>query len=273
MAEGTPRALALLVAVQGSSGHALPPDLARWRAIAEEEERRARGGAVLSAARVAALSAPVVGKAARADADAVADSVADPVALDDALRPGGVPRPAWLRAAAAAAAIDDPATGDLIAALLLCAAGTTGRLLFLPFAAVEATERAEAVAAWRAGDHDPWARAALGAAAGTVRHLRVAVHRFVRGLGEDEARLETLGRAAITARRALAHLRSELALTVPTLAGRLGGSRPAAGDALERLRELGVATEVTGRGRDRVFALTAALALVASPSEFGVEKP
>ena len=256
LAQGTPRAFALLVAAQGVGGHTLPAEVQRWVQIADEEERRARGGALLSAARVAALGAPV----------------ARPVALDEALRPGGVPRPVWIRAVAAAAALDDPPTGDLVAVLLLCAAGTTERLTFLPFAGVQPAERAESIAAWRDGETDLWARVALGEAAGTARALRLAVARFVRGLDEDEARLDSLGRAAITARRALTLLRAELALTVPTLAERLASSRPAAGDALDRLSDIGLTTEVTGRGRDRVFALTAALELVATPEEFVPER-
>ena len=232
----------------------LPGPVAIWERRADEEERRARGGALLSAARVVAFGA----------------SVPSTAALDDALRPGGVARPVWLRAAAAAAAIDDPATAELVSALLLCAVGATDALRLLPFATVEPSTRTEAIAAWRANDVEPWAHAALGAAAQSARALRLGIAGFVEQLNPDNARLDSLGRAAITARRALAFLRDGLATNVPTLAERLGCSRPAASDALDRLTELGLATEITGRGRDRVFALTSALALVALPHEFSV---
>jgi DNA-binding Lrp family transcriptional regulator len=67
-----------------------------------------------------------------------------------------------------------------------------------------------------------------------------------------------LGRAAITARSALALLRRRFVTTIPALADDLGLSRPAANDAVERLVALGLAREVTGRARDRVFAYGAA---------------
>ena len=54
-------------------------------------------------------------------------------------------------------------------------------------------------------------------------------------------------------------LRDELATSIPALATRLDCSRPAASDAVDRLVAAELATEVTDRARDRVFALTAAL--------------
>jgi hypothetical protein len=214
--------------------------------LADSEERRASGGALISGARLATLGV----------------QVADPTALDEALRPGGTPRPVWIRALAVAASIDDPGPADLVTSLLLCAAGTTARLRYLLFAGVPTTERAEAIAAWREGSLDPWARIALGAAAQTARGLRLAVVRAIAEGATEDTRLDSLGRAAISARRALQLLRDELATTVPALAERLALSRPAAGDALERLSAVGVATEITGRARDRVFALTGAWEVV-----------
>jgi hypothetical protein len=185
-------------------------------------------------------------------------AVADTAALDDALRPGGVPRPVWFRVLAAAAAIDDPIPASLVAALLLCATGTTGQVRCLPFADLDPAERSDAVASWRAGSAEPWARLGLGAAARAARTLRVGIARAVTAMPVEDATLEPLGRAAITARRALGALRQRYALSVPTLATHLDLSRPAAGDALERLAALGIATEITGQARDRVFALSAA---------------
>ena len=75
---------------------------------------------------------------------------------------------------------------------------------------------------------------------------------------EGDASLDALGRGAITARTALAFLHMEFATSVPALSARLELSRPAVGDALERLVSLGLAVEVTGRARDRVFALAGA---------------
>ena len=48
---------------------------------------------------------------------------------------------------------------------------------------------------------------------------------------------------------------------MPSLSDDLELSRPAAADALERLVDAGLATEITGRRRDRVYAYDAALAI------------
>ncbi len=48
---------------------------------------------------------------------------------------------------------------------------------------------------------------------------------------------------------------------MPSLAADLALSRPAAADALERLGDAGLAVEITGRRRDRVYAYEAALAI------------
>ncbi len=250
-----PDAVALLTVAEADStrNQGLPEEFRQWAELLDAEERRARGGTPLTAARVAAILAGEGGTA-----------IADPAALDAALRPGGAPRPVWVRALSAAAAINDVSGSEVVAALLLCAAGVTDRIRFLPFVGVAAAERATAIGAWREGNAEPWARAALGAAAAAARSLRVALGRAHAALATDAARLDALGRAAITARRAVAALHARYALTVPTLARHLACSRPAAGDALDRLVETGIAAEVTGRARDRVFALASAYALVSA---------
>ena len=260
--QATPSAARSLVAASVESLHEAMLDgaLRAHRDFVAEEERRVRGGAVLTASRIIAAG----------------HSVADPAALDAALRPGGQPRPVLLRAIAAAAALaeslatnkspaldDSPALANAVAALLLCGAGVTDELRLLPFAGVEPAARAEALEAWRAADHGPWTTAALSEAARAARSRRQSLTDALAAFAADDARLDPLGRAAITARRALAVLRDELAITVPTLATRLDCSRPAAGDAAERLVAAELATEITGRSRDRVFALSAALVAAA----------
>jgi hypothetical protein len=71
----------------------------------------------------------------------------------------------------------------------------------------------------------------------------------------DEARVrESLGRAAYSALDALALLREEIAISVPDAARALGQTPPTAGAAVARLVELGIAHEITGKARLRVFA-------------------
>jgi hypothetical protein len=183
----------------------------------------------------------------------------------EALRPGSELRPLLWRALTVAAWLSDDegiADAELLASLVLVAGGLMDRVRLLPFADWRGAARAEAAAAWRAGDGEPFMRGALGALAASARQLRVQVRLLVDSLPDEDAHLAAIGRAAVTARQALAQLRLTLATSVPDLSQRLELSRPAAGAALERLVALGLAEEVTGRARDRVFVLSSAWALV-----------
>jgi DNA-binding MarR family transcriptional regulator len=104
----------------------------------------------------------------------------------------------------------------------------------------------------------------LATVARRAREARRAVESALRGLPQEDVRLDGLGRAAISARRALAHLRAHAVTTMPLLAEELQLSRPAASDALERLVTAGLVRELTGRARDRVYAYEAACAIAGS---------
>jgi hypothetical protein len=244
--EGTPFAHDSLAAATIDTVHAalVPSDAARWIHIASAEEQRARSGAPLTASRVLGWM-PEAGSA-------------DLAALDHELRPGGATRAVLLRAVSVAAMLRTrvptyvPAS-DLVPALILCAAGNTDRLRLLPFAALDPAARAESLAAWDEGDEAPFAQLALAECARVARAERQAVIAALTGVPAEDARLDTLGRAAIMARRALHVLRHSLGTTVPLLAAELACSRPAASAALDRLIELELAREITGRARDRVF--------------------
>src|SRR5690606_41331766 len=108
----------------------------------------------------------------------------------------------------------------------------------------------------------PFSRRSLTSQAGEARHLRVQLRLLLEAQAEEDAHLASIGRAAVTGRRALATLRRDLATSVPALSAQLELSRPAAGAALERLVALGLAEEITGRGRDRVFVYAAAWGLL-----------
>ena len=230
---------------------ACPPHLLRLQEMVNGEERRARTGAPLTVARVLAHEAVVSGSLPM-----------DLTALEVALRPGGQPRPVLLRAVAASVACGEGVLAELVPALVLCSTGMTDQLRVLPFAGVESALRADSLAAWRAGDEEPFASLALAECAQVARARRIGVRRALAAMAADEAHLAPLGRAAITARRALAVLRDTLATSMPQLSTQLECSRPAAGDALERLVEVGLAREITGRQRDRVYACARSWAVV-----------
>lgn len=220
--------------------------LLRWAEIIDRAERLVRGGAPLTLARLTRLGEEI--------ASARGSAVASPIsvnaeAIDLALRDLPPRRPALERAVHVAALIEDPAVAEVGAALVLCAAGRTDRVRLLPFVSA------------RRGGSGTWPVRALGALAASSRTKRLAVTELMDAREREEDRLDTLGRAAINARRGLAVLRESLACTMPSLSADLELSRPAAADALERLVDAGLATEITGRRRDRVYAYDAALAI------------
>jgi hypothetical protein len=232
------RASLVAAAVDVVHAAALDPALDAWATRVDDGERRARSGAPLALPDV-----PV------------------PAAVHDALRPAGAPRPLLTRALHALAWAPDPATGDLLAGLVLVAGGQMDRLRMLLAPHVAGTERAAAAAAWRAGDAEPLARLVLPSAAAEARHLRLQLKLLLEAQRAEDEHLASIGRPAVTGRRVLALLRTTLATSVPDLSERLSLSRPAAGAALERLVALGLAEEITGRGRDRVFVYAGAWAL------------
>lgn len=286
-----PLDLAPLVAADGDVFHeaSLPAVVLGWRTLLAAEERRTRGGAFLSATRLEPFAPTLASYAERGRLEAVwrESGRSRPVlirALDSsAWFPSGadgaeasLPDRRAARAAIASAdagsAPDAVATGpgpvagpdEAIAALLLCAGGRTDRVRVLPFVNVAPDVRRDAIRAWRDGDEAPWARAALGATAHRARLLREAVRRATDAIAGEEEVVAAMGRAGITARRALATVRTLLAVSMPVLAEELGLSRPAAAAALERLEEAGLIREVTGRSRDRVHAYGAAMSVAES---------
>jgi hypothetical protein len=261
-----------LIAAEGDVFHeaSLAPAALAWRTLLAAEERRARGGAFLSASRFEEI-APALASYPERDR------------LEAIWRESGRGRPVLVRALDSTAwfphagARGDSSEaggeqgerpsgnpGEAIAALLLCAGGRTDRVRLLPFAGVVGEERFEAISVWRDGDAGPWARAALGSVAHRARVTREAVRNVMDATGTEEETVAAMGRAGLTARRALGTLRSLLATSMPALAEELGISRPAAAAALERLTGAGLLREVTARARDRVYAYEAAVALAES---------
>lgn len=256
LTEPTRSSFLALVAADAEPLHdaALPAHLLAWRDQLAVEERRVRGGARLTAARFATVAPQLDDVEHREDRER----------LEAIWREPGSSRSVIERALDSAAWSPDAAVAEASAALLLCAGGRTDRVRLLPFVDVVGTTRADAIAAHRAGDTESWAAHGLRSLAGCARRTRLAAVSVLAAPEREEQALAALGRAAITAREALALLRRRLASTGPALAEELGISRPAASDALERLVAAGLAREVTGRARDRVFAYEAACAMAVS---------
>lgn len=71
---------------------------------------------------------------------------------------------------------------------------------------------------------------------------------------DDQRRVAKVGRGAGSALQVLGLLRDRIAVTIPRAANELRLTWPTVSSALKRLEDLGIAREMTGRARDRVYA-------------------
>lgn len=147
--------------------------------------------------------------------------------------------------------------GRLLITLLLCSAGVLRQpLLYLSLYLKEhrSTYYDLLDAVRRSGDWEAWLAFFLDGvrvtADGAVRTAETIGALF----RADRERIGSLGRAAGSALRVHRVLTSRPIVSVREVQRRSGLSHPAAGAALERLVELGIVREITGRRRDRLFA-------------------
>jgi DNA-binding MarR family transcriptional regulator len=221
-------------------------ELARFRGALGQGMTRARGGIVPT---IATLSAALDESA----------PIEDAKEIDALLRGADDPLSPLLRAVIAAGALRRAGASlemaTLAATWTLCVNGAIGDGWLTV---------TEPVALPPAGTLDEWLLAAISEYTRDGRELERAATLGAEIITRDEARIrESLGRAHFSALDVLGVLRREGAINVPDVAVALGISTPTAGAAVERLVELGIAREITGRARSRVFiyaALVEALA-------------
>ncbi len=79
---------------------------------------------------------------------------------------------------------------------------------------------------------------------------------------EDQQRVMKLGRAAGSTLQAYELLRERVIISIPRAADELGLTWPTVRSALQRLEQLGIAREITGRSRDRLYAYQQQLSLL-----------
>jgi Fic family protein len=106
----------------------------------------------------------------------------------------------------------------------------------------------------REGDWEAWLDFFLEGVATTAGAAVSTAHRLLAMFRKDEQRLAGLARGAASALRAYAALRARPIATIQDLANRSGVSFPTAAKAMEALVGEGVARELTGQRRNRVFA-------------------
>jgi Fic family protein len=117
------------------------------------------------------------------------------------------------------------------------------------------------------GVWEEWILFFLRGIAETAEQAAATVKRVVALFAADARRIEDQGRAAATMLRVHRILQKRLSTSAKHAAAELDLSFPAVNGALEKLVELGVARELTGTARNRVFAYDAYLRILGEGTE------
>jgi Fic family protein len=117
------------------------------------------------------------------------------------------------------------------------------------------------------GDWESWVDFLLDGVAETAEGAVGTVHLLRAVFEEDEARVHGEGRKASSLLRLLAALRARPLTTITDLSRRSGLSFPTAAAGAEKLVDLGIARELTGRERHRIFGYGRYLAILGEGGE------
>jgi Fic family protein len=117
------------------------------------------------------------------------------------------------------------------------------------------------------GDWEAWLRFFLDGVRQTADGAVTTARRLVALFGEDRTRVQAKGRLAGSALRVHEALQARPVTTLSEISAKTGLSFPAATAGMGVLAELGIAKELTGRKRDRVFAYDRYLAVLQEGTE------
>ncbi len=109
------------------------------------------------------------------------------------------------------------------------------------------------------GDWEAWVDFFLEGVEQTAQQAVETARSLVTLFQQDEAKLRHMGRSGISAARALAALRERPVLNINHLSRTSSMSFPTASKAMQALINAGIARELTGRRRNRVFVYDAYL--------------
>lgn len=155
--------------------------------------------------------------------------------------------------------------GRLLIALMLCSDGVLREpslYLSLYFKTRRARYYALLDAVRTQGDWEGWLAFFLDGIAETAQQAVDTAQRLLRLLAVDRARIAGLGRRAGTVGQVFEQMARQVVLTVPQVAPMLPMSAPTIRAAIDALVDLGIANELTGQRRNRVFAYQAYLAIL-----------
>lgn len=159
--------------------------------------------------------------------------------------------------------------GRLLITFLLCADGVLAQpLLYLSLYLkknkqryYEALQRVRTHGAW-----EEWLRFYLEGIEEVALEAAATARKLIALFQADRERIQGIGRAAPTALLVHDHLTRRAATTITAAAARAGVSFPTASAALQRLRDLGIVREATGRPRAQLFVYHKYLAALNDPA-------
>jgi Fic family protein len=160
--------------------------------------------------------------------------------------------------------------GRLLVTLLLCQAGVLQEpllylSLYLKQRRAEYYELLDRVR--REGDWEAWLAFFLEGVRETAEGAVATARRLIDLFEGDERKLEARGRSASSALRVHAALKRRPVATLQEIQRLSGLSFPTAATAMSYLLTLGIAGEITGKKRNRVFAYTRYLAILGEGTE------
>ena len=196
--------------------------------------------------------------------------------LNDAPRPSGLP--ALIRAGLAHAQFEtihpfldgNGRVGRLLITLFLCAEGLLADpLLYLSlfFKQHRSEYYARLGATRRDGDWEAWLEFFLEGVRCTAEAAEDAARRQLKLFDADQTRIRHRGRTASSALRVHAVLKETPVVALPDAAAKSGLSYSATSAAMRVLLEIGVAVELTGRRRGRLFGYRAYIDLLNEDTE------
>lgn len=103
------------------------------------------------------------------------------------------------------------------------------------------------------GDWEGWLRFFLEGVNQTAEQAVKAARSILQLFDEDRKKIESLGRAAGSAIRVHEAMQRKPIISIPDASKQLGLTRPTVTSALQRMQDLGLVRELTGRQRDRLF--------------------
>jgi len=117
------------------------------------------------------------------------------------------------------------------------------------------------------GDWEAWLDFFLEGVEQTANGAVMTAQRLIKMFAEDEEKLKTLKRAAISAMNIFNVFRSRPILTIGEVCKRSGMTFPSASKAIENLIKVGIVQEITGKQRDRIFVYKQYLLILSEGTE------